>query len=75
MVVNNRAQLVVVVQGLRDIPVAEKGRKVARIALVKSVTYATFLDETLKSGRKTATGGCMAGFVWRFAQIQGTSPP
>jgi hypothetical protein len=56
-VVNNAAQLTVVVQGLRGNLVAQTGRKVADSALVKSAAYEYFLDEHSKTSRKLATGG------------------
>ena len=36
---------------------AQKGRKVAGFALIKSVAYNDFLDEALETGRKSATVG------------------
>jgi hypothetical protein len=54
-VVNNGARIIVVVQGLTGDPVAEKGRKMARFALVKSIVYRNFFDEALEVGLKSAT--------------------
>ena len=57
--VNNVAELIVVVQGLRGNLVAQKGRKVAGIAPIKSVAYSYFLDKTstqVESMRQTPAG-------------------
>ena len=42
---------------------AQKGRKVAEFALVKSIAYDYFLDEALKKGRKSATAGRLEKIV------------
>ena len=53
--VNNAYWISVVVQGLRDDLVAQKGRIMAVFALAKSVAYRDFLDESIQVSRKKAT--------------------
>jgi hypothetical protein len=55
--VNNAYWISVVVQGLRDDLVAQKGRIMAVFALAKSVAYRDFLDESIQVSRKKATVG------------------
>ena len=62
MGVNNAAKLFVVVQGLRGDLVAQKGQKVARVALGKSVAYVSFFDEVLEISRQMATVLDLGGF-------------
>ncbi len=54
---------------------AQKRQKVAAFALNKSVAYSYFLDEALKTGRKTATTVLWRASCGAFAQTRRNGYP